>query len=124
MSMSTDPAVRAAATGWGSVYEDEFTFAGPRSHQSHIATARAAFAPIRELHRKVATFVHVDGCDDDSADHERLWHFETADGEMVCQELPVPGWTCAECGEVASGADDLPEWPCDTALRCYAEGEL
>ena len=67
---------------------------------------------------------HVDDCDNQDAEHERLWHFEATNGEWVCQSLPAVSWTCSECADLAAEADDLPEWPCDTARLIYSETEL
>ncbi|UTN92989.1 hypothetical protein SEA_FINKLE_75 [Gordonia phage Finkle] len=133
---SRDPAVNAARRAWKSRFtspdsdsgieawgfEKDVRTNGPAV--SMTLAAREALAPIRELHRKAAIFEHVDGCDNDDAEHESLWHFEAANGEMVCESLPVLGWTCGECAEVADLADDLPEWPCATAKLIYTSEEL
>lgn len=113
----TDPAVEAARRAF-----DNWRFARPAksAEVTTVTAAREALAPIRELHRCVPIYVHADECEDPEHDD----YIETWTGEYVCPECPPVGWTCAECAEVASYADDLPEWPCDTARRCYTDEEL
>lgn len=115
----TDPAKDAALRTLVAMVGREWVRGEALEH-----AAREMAAPIRALHRKSAIYAHIDDCDNQDDEHERLWHFETADGEWVCEALPVLGWTCEECAEVASAADDLPEWPCATARIVYPSEEL
>lgn len=117
----TDPAVEAADRWWLSRGDTEQAREDSIDCLSDVAhgAARAALAPIRELHLPINQYLPCEA----SEIHAEA--FEDADGEWCC---PVctrrdggPRKMCAECRDEDG---DRVDWPCDTARFIYTSEEL
>lgn len=128
----SNPVVEAAQRAWASNEALEGIKYSPGeggiwTPDAMESAAREALEPLRKLHRKSPIYNLAEDCDICSDDDENIQAqhtvIDSTYGEYLCTAT-VCAYTCAYCSELRGPDQDLPDWPCETAMYLYSAEEL